>query len=170
MELKPFICASEVLLITITIWGINIASKFWTDSNCLTLTWDATSRNGQRQAWWPKCAATHSPRKIGNSVKFVDSCFHTRARRTVKRKWRVCEQAKSGFKNLGGTHLSKMYGSNSPARGFTYILWKAFATLGMRLLRFLFFFCIRHVRWQWPARISWRNSADEGRGCAQEYR
>ena len=31
MELKPFICASEVLLITITIWGINIASKFWTD-------------------------------------------------------------------------------------------------------------------------------------------
>ena len=33
-------------------------------SNCLTLTWDATSRNGQRQAWWPKCAATHFPRKI----------------------------------------------------------------------------------------------------------
>ena len=33
-------------------------------SNCLTLAWDATSRNGQRQVWWPKCAATHSPRKI----------------------------------------------------------------------------------------------------------
>ena len=26
-------------------------------SNCLTLTWDATSRSGQRQARWPKCAA-----------------------------------------------------------------------------------------------------------------
>ena len=32
MELKPFICASEVLLIAITIWGINIAGKFWADS------------------------------------------------------------------------------------------------------------------------------------------
>ena len=60
---------------------------------------------------------------------FGDYCFHTRARRTLKRKCRVCEQAKSGFKILGGTHLSEMYGSNSPAKGFTYIFWKDFATL-----------------------------------------
>ena len=35
-------------------------------SNCVTLTRDATSRNGQRQAWWPRCAATASSRKIGS--------------------------------------------------------------------------------------------------------
>ena len=40
-------------------------------SNCLTLTWDAASRNGQRQAWWPKCAAIPSPMKIGSSVKIA---------------------------------------------------------------------------------------------------
>ena len=34
-----------------------------------TLTWDVTSRNGQRQAWWPKSAATPFPRKIGSPVK-----------------------------------------------------------------------------------------------------
>ena len=28
-----------------------------------------TSRNGQRQAWWPKSAATPFPRKIGSPVK-----------------------------------------------------------------------------------------------------
>ena len=42
--------------------------------------------------------------------------------------------------DLGGTHLSEMYGSNSPAQGFTYILWKDFATLWMRLSRFSFLF------------------------------
>ena len=30
-----------------------------------TLTWDATSRNGKRHAWWPKCVVTPSPREIG---------------------------------------------------------------------------------------------------------
>ena len=40
-------------------------------SNCLTLTWDATSRNGQRQAWWPKCAATASPREIRSPDKIA---------------------------------------------------------------------------------------------------
>ena len=39
--------------------------------NCLTLTWGATSRNGQRQAWWPKCAAAPSLRKIGSPVKIA---------------------------------------------------------------------------------------------------
>ena len=34
-------------------------------SNCLTPTWDATSRNGKRHAWWPKCVVTPSPREIG---------------------------------------------------------------------------------------------------------
>ena len=45
-------------------------------SNCLTLTWNATPRDGKRHAWWPKCAATSSPRKIGRPVKiaFGDSC------------------------------------------------------------------------------------------------
>ena len=40
-------------------------------SNYLTLTWDATSCNGKRNAWWPKCAATPSPRKIGRPVKIA---------------------------------------------------------------------------------------------------
>ena len=34
-----------------------------------TLKWDVKSRNGQRQAWWPKSAATPFPRKIGSPVK-----------------------------------------------------------------------------------------------------
>ena len=38
-------------------------------STCLTLTWDAMSCNGKRNAWWPKCGATPSPRKIGCSVQ-----------------------------------------------------------------------------------------------------
>ena len=46
-------------------------------SNCLTLTWDATSRNGQRQARWPKCAATRPPGKLAAQLKsrFGDSCL-----------------------------------------------------------------------------------------------
>ena len=31
----------------------------------------ATSCNGKRNAWWPKCAATPSPRKIGRPVKIA---------------------------------------------------------------------------------------------------
>ena len=34
-----FICASDVLLIAITIWGINIAGKFWTDSSKVIKNW-----------------------------------------------------------------------------------------------------------------------------------
>ena len=46
-------------------------------SNCLTLTWNATSRNGQRQARWPKCAATPPPGKLAAQLKsrFGDSCL-----------------------------------------------------------------------------------------------
>ena len=40
-------------------------------SNCLTLTWDATPRDGKRHAGWPKWAATSSPRKIGRPVKIA---------------------------------------------------------------------------------------------------
>ena len=47
------------------------------NNNCLTLARDATSRNGQRQAWWPKCAATPPPRKLAAQLKspFGDSCL-----------------------------------------------------------------------------------------------
>ena len=40
-------------------------------SNCLSLTWDATSRNGQQQVRWPKWKATLSPWKIGSPVQIA---------------------------------------------------------------------------------------------------
>ena len=38
-------------------------------SNCLTLTLDATSRNGQRQVWWPKCELPPPPGKLAAQLK-----------------------------------------------------------------------------------------------------
>ena len=46
-------------------------------SKCLTLTLDAMSRNGQRQAWWPECVQPpSSPGKLAARLKspFGDSC------------------------------------------------------------------------------------------------
>ena len=45
----------------------------------LTLTWDAMSGNGERQAWWPKCVQPpFPPGKFEAQLKsaFGDSCYY----------------------------------------------------------------------------------------------